>query len=53
MVVPVTLGAGKRLFQDGTAPASFKVTKSEIAPNGVFIATYERDGDVKTTVMAD
>lgn len=48
MIIPVTLGTGKRLFQDGTIPASFKVTSSQVAPKGIICATYERDGDVKT-----
>ena len=48
MIIPVTLGQGKRLFQDGTIPASFKVTNSQVAPKGIIIVTYERDGDVKT-----
>ena len=48
MIIPVTLGTGKRLFQDGTIPASFKVTSGQVAPKGIIIATYERDGDVKT-----
>jgi dihydrofolate reductase len=48
MIIPVTLGEGKRLFQDGTIPASFKVTSSQIAPKGIIIVNYERDGDVKT-----
>ncbi len=48
MIIPVTLGTGKRLFQDGTIPASFKVTSSQIAPKGIICATYERDGDVKS-----
>ncbi len=48
MIIPITLGTGKRLFQDGTIPASFKVTSSHVAPKGIIIATYERDGDVKT-----
>ena len=47
MIIPVTLGSGKRLFQDGTIPASFKVTSGQVAPKGIIIATYERDGDVK------
>ncbi|MEQ1761918.1 MAG: dihydrofolate reductase family protein [Pyrinomonadaceae bacterium] len=47
MIIPVTLGQGKRLFQDGTIPAAFKVTSSQIAPKGIICATYERDGDVK------
>lgn len=48
MIIPVTLGQGKRLFQDGTIPAAFKVTSSQIAPKGIICVTYERDGDVKT-----
>ncbi len=48
MIMPITLGEGKRLFQDGTIPASFKVTDSLISPNGNIVITYTRDGDVKT-----
>ncbi|MGD9590294.1 MAG: dihydrofolate reductase family protein [Pyrinomonadaceae bacterium] len=48
MTFPITLGSGKRLFQNGTIPASYKVTDSRISPNGIIIATYERDGGVKT-----
>ena len=48
MIIPITLGIGKRLFQNGTIPASFKVTNSKVAPKGIISATYERDGDVKT-----
>jgi hypothetical protein len=48
MIIPITLGQGKRLFQDGTIPASFKVTSGQVAPKEIIIATYERDGDVKT-----
>ncbi len=48
MIIPVTLGTGKRLFQDGTIPASFKVTDATVAPKGIICATYKRDGDVKS-----
>jgi dihydrofolate reductase len=48
MIIPVTLGTGKRLFQDGTIPAAFKVREAQVAPKGIICATYERDGDVKT-----
>ena len=48
MIIPVTLGQGKRLFQNGTIPASFKVTSAQVAPKGIIIATYERDGDLRT-----
>ncbi|MGB7070505.1 MAG: dihydrofolate reductase family protein [Pyrinomonadaceae bacterium] len=48
MIIPITLGTGKRLFDGGTIPASFKVTNSQISPNGNIVVTYKRDGDVKT-----
>ena len=48
MIIPITLGQGKRLFQDGTIPASFKVTSAKVAPKGIIIVSYERDGDVRT-----
>jgi dihydrofolate reductase len=47
-VFPITLGAGKRLFAEGTIPAGFKLLESEILPSGVIIASYERAGEVKT-----
>ena len=48
MIAPVTLGAGKRLFGEGTRPAAFKLVRSVTTPNGVIIASYARDGDVRT-----
>ena len=48
MIFPITLGKGKQLFADGAVPAAFKVTESQVTPNGIIIVTYERDGDVKT-----
>ncbi len=44
MIFPITLGAGKRLFADGTIPAAFKVTESIVTPTGVIIVNYERAG---------
>ena len=46
-IFPVTLGKGKRLFAEGAIPAGFKLLESEITPNGVIVAKYGRDGDVK------
>ncbi len=46
-IFPVTLGKGKRLFGEGTIPAAFKLMESKIAPSGVIIASYKRDGEVK------
>jgi dihydrofolate reductase len=42
MIYPITLGAGKRLFAEGTIPMSFKVTESKVAPSGVIVVNYER-----------
>ena len=47
-IFPLTLGTGKRLFGEGTRPAAFRLTHSETTTSGVIVATYERDGDVKT-----
>ena len=45
--VPVVLGGGKRLFADGSAPHSFKLTNSRVSSTGVFIGHYEREGGIK------
>jgi dihydrofolate reductase len=45
---PLTLGTGKKLFDDGTIPATFTLTESLSTPSGVIIANYERAGEVKT-----
>jgi dihydrofolate reductase len=45
--VPVVLGGGKKLFADGSAPHSFKLTRSRVSPNGLIVGHYERDGEVK------
>jgi hypothetical protein len=43
-IFPITLGAGKRLFADGTIPAAFKVTESTVTSKSVIIVNYERAG---------
>ena len=47
-IFPVTLGAGKRLFDQGTIPAAFALVDSKTSPSGVIIATLKRAGEVKT-----
>src|SRR5258708_15579887 len=47
-IYPLTLGSGKRLFADGTIPAAFKVTESQVSPSGIIIVNYERAGVVTT-----
>jgi dihydrofolate reductase len=45
---PVTLGKGKKFFNDGSIPAAFKLIESTVTSKGVIIANYKRDGEVKT-----
>jgi dihydrofolate reductase len=45
-MVPVVLGGGKKLF-DGSAPHSFKLTRSRVSPNGLIVGHYEREGEIK------
>jgi hypothetical protein len=45
--VPLVLGGGKKLFADGSAPHSYKLTRSRVSSTGVLIAHYERVGDIK------
>ena len=45
---PITLGTGKRLFAEGTIPATFKLTDSLVTSNGVISAYYKRAGKVTT-----
>ena len=52
MIYPITLGAGKRLFADGTIPMAFKVTESKVTPNGVIVVNYEHAGTVTTNSSA-
>jgi dihydrofolate reductase len=45
---PLTLGKGKKLFNNGTIPAAFTLVESLVTSKGVFIAQYKRAGEVKT-----
>ncbi len=48
---PVTLGKGKKLFDDSVVPAAFTLTECTITPSGVIMANYKRAGKVKTGTM--
>ena len=50
-IFPLTLGTGKKLFQEGTIPASFKMYEGKITPHGIIFAYYKRAGDVKTETI--
>ena len=45
---PLTLGKGKKLFDNGAIPAAFTLIDSTVTPSGVIIANYKRAGKVKT-----
>ena len=45
--IPVVLGGGKKLFADGSAPHSFKLTGSRVSSGGLLIGHYERDGEIR------
>ncbi len=52
-ICPMTLGTGKRLFAEGTSPAAFKVSKSQVSPTGVIVANLERAGEVQTGTVGE
>jgi dihydrofolate reductase len=53
MTFPITLGTGKRLFDEGTIAAAFEMTESLITKNGVVFACYKRAGEVKTGTVGE
>jgi dihydrofolate reductase len=51
-IFPVTLGSGKRLFGEENSPKAFALRESVISPKGVIIASYVREGEVRTGPFA-
>lgn len=47
-IYPLTLGKGKKFFDNGTIPKAFTLTDSLVTPTGVIIANYKRAGKIKT-----
>lgn len=47
-IFPITLGTGKKLFDSGTIPASFKLIETKTTQKGVIFASYKRNGKVET-----
>jgi len=45
---PLTLGEGKKLFNNRAMAAGFKLVDSSITTTGVILANYKRDGEIKT-----
>jgi dihydrofolate reductase len=52
MTAPILLGRGKRLFGEGTPPASFRLVEHRVTSNGIAMATYDYAGDVETGSFA-
>lgn len=50
---PVTIGSGKRLFEDGTKPATWTLVDSKVGTNGVIFASYEPAGELKTGTVGE
>lgn len=50
---PLTLGKGKKLFDNGTIPAAFTLTESLITSKGVIIAHYKHAGKVRTGIVGN
>jgi dihydrofolate reductase len=44
---PLVLGTGKRLFGEGTIPASFRLVDTQQTARGAILHVYERAGDLK------
>ncbi len=51
-IYPLTLGKGKKLFDNSTIPAAFKLTESAVTESGVIFANYRRAGEVKTGTVS-
>lgn len=50
---PLTLGTGKKLFDNGAIPAAFTLTESTITTTGVIMANYKRAGEVMTGTVGE
>lgn len=48
IVYPVLLGAGKRLFAEGSPPRSFELVSTKGMPSGVILSAYKFAGPLKT-----
>jgi dihydrofolate reductase len=53
MIHPLTLGKGKKLFNDGPIPAAFTLVESTVTQSGVIMANYKRAGEVRTGTVGE
>jgi dihydrofolate reductase len=47
IVFPVTVGQGKRLFENGPIARTWRLTSHKASPTGALICTYQRVGDIE------
>lgn len=47
-IYPLTLGKGKKLFEEGTQPLEWKLIDSAVSKTGAIVASYIPNGDVRT-----
>jgi len=47
-IYPLILGQGKKLFENGIAPAALKLVNSQVTSKGVVVLNYKREGKVVT-----
>jgi dihydrofolate reductase len=52
-IYPLTLGKGKKLFGEGTIPASFSLIENTITSSGVIIANYRRNGEIRVGTIGE
>jgi dihydrofolate reductase len=52
-IYPLTLGNGKKLFDNGAIPAAFALIECTATPSGVIMANYKRAGEVKTGTVGE
>ena len=50
-IYPLTLGIGKKLFDDGVIPAAFTMIENTVTPKGVIMANFKRAGKVETGTL--
>lgn len=52
LIFPLILGSGKRLFGQGATPRAMKLVRSSVSSTGVVMASYRRDGEIRTGSFA-
>lgn len=50
---PITLGSGKKLFDNSAIPAAYTLIESTATPSGVIMANYKRAGEVRTGTVGE